>query len=106
MSHRNELDQVVDRIFKSTQETDASKTLKEIESNNHYIMNTQLRKLVELHDSSFQQKCVVPITALYERYSEQVLRDGDLQSCAELIDRDIRIIETAIELIRDSKKSS
>ncbi|QLQ80841.1 hypothetical protein HG537_0E01960 [Torulaspora globosa] len=104
MSHRNELDQVIDRIFKSTQETDASRTLKEIKSNNEYIMNTQLRKLVELHDTSFRQKCVVPMASLYERYSEQLVRDEDLQRCAELVDRDIRIIETAIELIKQSKK--
>lgn len=104
MTHRNELDQIVDRIFKSTQESEASKTLKEIESNNDYIMNTQLRKLLKLHDTSFQQKCVTPISALYEKHSEQALRDGDLQNWAELIDRDIRIIETAMQLIKDSRK--
>lgn len=104
MSNKNELDQIVDKIFKSTQETEASRTLQEIESNNDYILNTQLRKLLKLHDNSFQQKCVLPVNSLYEKHSESALRDGDLQNWAELIDRDIRIIETAMQLIKDSNQ--
>lgn len=104
MPSKNDLDQLVHRICKSTQETEASKTLKEIESNNAYIMNVQLRKLLKLHDSSFKDKCIVPLQSLSDKYNDTVLRDGDLQNWAELVDRDIRVLEVAIQLIQESKK--
>lgn len=104
MVNKSELDQLLNRIFKSTQETEASRTLKEIESNSEYIINTQLRKLLELHDKSFKKKCVVPARCLYEKYNEAVLRDGDLQNWAELVDRDIRVLEVAMQLVKETKK--
>lgn len=104
MTNKNELDQLVNGICKSTQDTAACKTLQEIESNNEYIVNTQLRKLLKLHDKSFKEKCVAPAIALYEKYNEVILRDGDLQNWAELIDRDIRVLEETVQLIGQSKK--
>lgn len=104
MTNKNDLDQLVNGICKSTLETGASKTLQEIESNNEYIMNTQLRKLLKLHDKSFKEKCVAPAIALYDKYNERVLEEGDLQNWAELIDRDIRVLEVAMQLISESKK--
>lgn len=42
--------------------------------------------------------------ALYDKYNERVLEEGDLQNWAELIDRDIRVLEVAMQLISESKK--
>lgn len=104
MASKNELDQLVNGICKSAQEIGASRTLQEIESNNEYIMNTQVRRLLKLHDRSFKEKCVTPAVALYERFNEMALRDGDLQNWAELIDRDIRVLEVAMQLIVEAKR--
>lgn len=104
MSSKSDLDQLVGRICKSSRETESSKTLKEIESNNEYITSVQLKKLQRLHDISFKNKCVTPTKVLYDRYNERVLQHGDLQNWAEIIDRDIRVLEEAIQLIKSNRE--
>ncbi|QLG71623.1 hypothetical protein HG535_0B06690 [Zygotorulaspora mrakii] len=104
MPNKSDLDQLVNRICKSSRETECSKVLKEIESNNEYITNVQLKKLLKLHDISFKDKCVLPAQSLYDKCNECVIQDGDLQNWAELIDRDVRVLEESIQLIKENKR--
>lgn len=103
MPTKAELDHLVQSICKSGRETDASKILKEIEDNNEYIMEVQLRKLLKLHDTAFKERCVLPLHQLYDKYNESVLRQGDLQNWAELIDRDLRVLELTMRLAKGDK---
>lgn len=50
-----ELDRLLDKIINSPHRTEASKTLQEIENNQSYILNVQLKKLLRLHDDSFKK---------------------------------------------------
>lgn len=100
MPTKSELDQLVQSICKSNRDTDASKTLKEIEDNNHYIMEVQLKRILKLHDESFKSKSVIPLQKFYEKYNEIVIRHGDLQNWAELVDRDLRVLELAMQLAK------
>lgn len=95
-----DLDQLVKQITQSTKSNELSKTIQEIESNKQYITDIQLKKLLKLHDKSFKMKCVSPAEELYDKYERQMGKDGDLQNQAAEIDRDLRIIETAIDIIK------
>lgn len=95
-----DLDQLVKQITQSTKSNELSKTIQEIESNKQYITDIQLKKLLKLHDKSFKMKCVYPTEELYDKYQRQMRKDGDLQNQAAEIDRDLRIIETAIDIIK------
>lgn len=99
------LDHELNRILKSHSETAVSTTLKEIESNHQYINEVQLKKLVQLHDSGFQEKCVAPVTLLYNKYSDIVLQNGDLQNWAEIVDRDLRVLENTLQLVRENRNN-
>lgn len=99
------LDHELNRILKSHSETAVSATLKEIESNHQYINEVQLKKLVQLHDSGFQEKCVAPVTQLYNKYSDIVLQNGDLQNWAEIVDRDLRVLENTLQLVRENRNN-
>lgn len=103
MPSKTDLDHLVQSICKSSRETDASKILKEIEDNNEYIMDVQLKKLLRLHDTAFKERCVLPLHQLYDKYNESVLRHGDLQNWAELIDRDLRVLELTMHLAKGDK---
>ena len=96
----NDLDHLVKQITQSTKSTELSKTIQEIESNKQYITDVQLKKLLKLHDKSFKMKCVSPPQELYDKYQRQMRKNGDLQNRAAEIDRDLRIIETAIDIIK------
>ncbi|CAR26572.1 hypothetical protein ZYGR_0H03900 [Zygosaccharomyces rouxii] len=99
MAPKYELDQLVNSICKSTRDTDASKILKEIEDNNSYITEVQLKRLLKLHDGSFRES-LTPLQKLHDKYNEIVMRQGDLQSWAELIDRDLRVLELTMQLAK------
>ncbi|KAG0672372.1 Bls1p [Maudiozyma exigua] len=95
-----DFDQLVKQITQSTKSNELSKTIQEIESNKQYIIDIQLKKLLKLHDKSFKMKCVSPTEELYKKYRRQMRKDGDLQNQAAEIDRDLRIIETAMDIIK------
>lgn len=99
MVSKSELDQLVSSIFRSNRDTDASKTLKEIEDNNYYITEVQLKRLLKLHDGAFRES-VTPFQKLHNKYNESVLRQGDLQGWAELIDRDLRVLELTMQIAK------
>ncbi|CAI4035304.1 hypothetical protein SMKI_12G4550 [Saccharomyces mikatae IFO 1815] len=100
-----ELDRLLDRIINSPQGTEASKTLEEIENNQSYILNVQLKKLLRLHDDSFKNKCVSPVNDMLEKYTPYTERTKALQKGAELVDRDLRIIEMTYQLIKKNRNS-
>ncbi|QEU62204.1 Bls1 [Kluyveromyces lactis] len=89
------------QLIKSKTDTVGSEILKEIEGNDEYIKDVQLKKLKELHDKKFKEKGVTPLIRLYEKYNTCALNDGDLQNWAELIDRDIRILEGTVKILED-----
>lgn len=97
------LERALNKIAKSQTNTNVAEAHEEIESNYAYINEKQLKRLVELHDTEFKDKCVVPLQRLYYKYSDTVLCDGDLQNWAELIDRDIRVLETTLAKVRDNQ---
>ncbi|CAI4048454.1 hypothetical protein SUVZ_12G4320 [Saccharomyces uvarum] len=104
MSNRTEeLDRLLDNIINSPHGTEASKTLEEIENNQSYILDIQLKKLLRLHDDSFKNKCVSPANEMLERYTPYLGRAEVLQKEAELVDRDLRIIEMAYQLIKKNR---
>ena len=100
----NEIDHLVKRLARSFKDTELSETLREIQSSSTYIRDVQLEKLVKLHDYSFRGKCLSPTRDLYRKYREMRERDGDLASEAAIVDRDIRILEIAIENVKQAKK--
>lgn len=100
-----ELDRLVDKIINSPHRTEASKTLEEIENNQSYILNVQLKKLLRLHDDSFKNKCVSPVTYMLEKYTPYLGHTEALQKEAELVDRDLRIIEMTYQLIKKNRNS-
>lgn len=97
----NDLDQLVKKIIHSTNSSELSKTIQEIESNKEYITEVQLKKLKKMHDTSFRLKCVTPTQELYDKYLKRMEKDGNLQNRAAEIDRDLRIIETALDIIKE-----
>lgn len=103
MAPKSELDQMMNAICKSNRNTDASNILKEIEENNSYITEVQLKRLLKLHDGAFRQS-IIPMQKLYDKYNESVMRQGDLQNWAELIDRDLRVLELTMQLVKETKK--
>ncbi|CDO92144.1 unnamed protein product [Kluyveromyces dobzhanskii CBS 2104] len=88
-------------LIKSKTDTTGSEVLREIEANDKYIKDVQLKKLKDLHDRQFKERCVSPLIRLYEKYNTSALNDGDLQNWAELIDRDMRILEGTIKILRE-----
>lgn len=101
-----DLDTLVKRITQSTRSSELSRTLQEVEANRAYIADVQLQKLKRMHDRSFRRKCVEPTQELYAKYQKRVAQDGDLQNGAAEIDRDLRIIETALSLIKERRGES
>ncbi|CUS20237.1 LAQU0S01e02102g1_1 [Lachancea quebecensis] len=97
------LERALNKIIKSQTNTSVAEAHEEIESNYAYINQKQLKRLVELHDAEFKDKCVAPLQKLYYKYSDTVLCDGDLQNWAELIERDIRVLETTLAKARDNQ---
>ncbi|CAI7251625.1 ATV_collapsed_G0039030.mRNA.1.CDS.1 [Saccharomyces cerevisiae] len=100
-----ELDRLLDKIINSPHRTEASKTLQEIENNQSYILNVQLKKLLRLHDDSFKNKCVSPINYMLEKYTPYMGHTEALQKEAELVDRDLRILEMTYQLIEKNRNS-
>ncbi|CCD27132.1 Bls1p NDAI_0J02400 [Naumovozyma dairenensis CBS 421] len=98
-----ELEELFKRIINSETPTEVSKTLKEIENNNKYINDVQFKKLIELHDDRFKNKCLKPMQGLCTKYNNVVVQDGDLQIDAALVDRDLRVLETTLQLIKERK---
>ena len=96
-----DLDTLVKRITQSNSSSELSKTLQEVESNRAYIAGVQLQKLKRMHDRSFRSKCVEPTQELYAKYTKRLEQDGDLQNAAAEIDRDLRIIEATLALVKE-----
>ncbi|KAG0675089.1 biogenesis of lysosome- organelles complex 1 subunit bls1 [Kluyveromyces marxianus] len=96
---------LLNQLIKSKTDTVGSELLKEIERNDEYIKEVQLKKLKELHDKQFKEKHVLPLIKLYERYNSSAINDGDLQNWAELIDRDIRILEGTMDILEEEHRS-
>lgn len=99
-SGKVDLDKVITRILQNKNNSKAGEILREINSNNEYIREVQLAKLLKYHDNSFKNSCVGPTARLYKKYQFQTLQLGDLQKQAEILDRDIRVIEVALECMR------
>ncbi|CCH58419.1 hypothetical protein TBLA_0A06280 [Henningerozyma blattae CBS 6284] len=100
---KNEIDRLVNKIFKNQNSTKSNEILKEIYSNNEYIRNIQLSKLIKLNDIKFQRKTVLPMNDLYIKYyNASDYENNNLQREAEIIDRDLRIIELTIQSIKEN----
>ncbi|CAI4047090.1 hypothetical protein SKDZ_12G4330 [Saccharomyces kudriavzevii ZP591] len=104
-SRTEELDRLLEKIINSPHGTEASKTLEEIENNQSYILDVQLKKLLRLQDDSFKNKCVSPVNDMLEKYTPYLGRTEALQEEAELVDRDLRIIEMTYQLIKKNRNS-
>ncbi|SCU97499.1 LAFA_0G11738g1_1 [Lachancea sp. 'fantastica'] len=96
-SRQAQLDREIDRITKATTNTAVSEAQREIEANHASINETQLKKLIDLHDNVLQNRGSIPLRKLYHKYSQLHLQEGDLQNWAELVDRDLRVLEATIE---------
>lgn len=103
-SNRNTLSHLVDKIIHSKVPTEISKTLKEIERNNDYIEEIQLKELIQLHDQTLKTKCVDPLTKMYEYFAPYMEKDYNIQTEAAVIDRDLRIIEHTLQTIKANQK--
>lgn len=103
-SNKNTLSNLVDKITHSKVPTEISKTLKEIEQNNDYIQEVQLKKLIKLHDHTFKTKCIDPLTETYEHFASYMERDNNIQMEAAMLDRDLRIIEQTLQIIKSNQK--
>lgn len=103
MPPSTELDALVDKIVNDHSLSEPGQSLKELGDNGRYIMDVQMKKLLKLHDQSFIERCFRPMEELKNRYAKVKERSGDLQKEAELVDRDIRIIEMAIQDINKNK---
>ncbi|SCU98460.1 LADA_0H13168g1_1 [Lachancea dasiensis] len=99
-----QLETEIAKIIKAHSDTAVSEAQKEIESNYAYINDKQLKKLIGLHDDVLQHKCGVPLQKLYDKYSQFNLQHGNLQNWAELIDRDLRVLEATIERVWDNRR--
>lgn len=97
---------IIDDLVKSKTTSENCETLKEIESNNVYIRDVQLKKLMSLHDKKFKETAVVPLVRLYEKFNTKFLNEGDLQNWAEIIDRDLRILESTLQIIDEERDTS
>ncbi|CCF56016.1 hypothetical protein KAFR_0A05810 [Kazachstania africana CBS 2517] len=95
-----ELDQLFKNVIKNHKSTKLSDTIDEINRNNRYIMETQFKKLLKLHDKSFNEKSVLPMYELYKKYYNLVENDLNIQNEAAILDRDLRIIEMTIGNIK------
>lgn len=104
LSNKQTLLSLVDKVITSKNPTEISKTLKEIEENKEYIQEVQLKKLIKLHDHSFKSKCVDPLADLYDKYSPYMERDHNIQNEAAILDRNLRIIEHTLELVKSGQK--
>ncbi|AAS52763.1 AER079Cp [Eremothecium gossypii ATCC 10895] len=98
-----ELDQDVNRIIKSKTATKVSAMQAEIEANHAYIYDVQLKKLLRLHDEELQERCHTPLRKLYAKYSSRAEGNRDLQTWAEHVERDLRLLETTLRLVREGK---
>ncbi|CCK69054.1 Bls1p KNAG_0B06240 [Huiozyma naganishii CBS 8797] len=101
----SELRRLLNHVITSKKDTELAKTLKEIESNRDYIDNVQLPKLLKLHDHSFKAKCVDPMFDLYEKHCPILEHDANIQNRTALVDRDLRVIEMTLALIKSGKET-
>lgn len=100
MPSNTNLETLVEKILHDNSLSEPGKSLKELEDNGKYIMDVQMTKLLKLHDDRFMQRSFLPMEQLCTKYNEVKNKYGDLQKEAELVDRDIRIIEMAIDDIK------
>ncbi|SCW01836.1 LAFE_0E08328g1_1 [Lachancea fermentati] len=106
MSKQTVLDRELHRLLKSHTQTTLSETQEQIEANHAYITSKQLKKLIDLHDLTFQERCVIPLQKLYDKHMALRLMDGDLQNWAEVVDRDIRVLETTLQLVKEGRQET
>ncbi|SCV04697.1 LANO_0G11804g1_1 [Lachancea nothofagi CBS 11611] len=99
-----QLEKDLNKIVKAHTDTVVAEAQREIEASHAYINEKQLKKLIELHDNILQEKCSVPMQKLYHKYSQNSLQEGDLQNWAELVDRDVRILEATMKRVRDNQR--
>ncbi|AET38738.1 Bls1p Ecym_3245 [Eremothecium cymbalariae DBVPG len=95
-----DIDQTINRIIKSRTPTAVSDVQSEIETNHAYINQVQLKKLIQLHDENLQERCHIPLKKLYDKYNDKILGEGDLQNWAEHIERDLRLLETTLKIVK------
>lgn len=97
------LNQTFQDIIHSTEPTEASSTYGEIIENRKIIEEHQLNELLQLHDKTFQDKCIQPINKLKEKYDKLLQQDNDIQTHVAMTDRDLRIIELTLDLVYRNK---
>lgn len=95
-----DLEQELNRMLRSRTATHLSAIQSEIEKNHSYIAHVQLKTLRQLHDEHYQEKCWIPLNKLYNKYKDKVANDGNIQRRAEYMDRDIRILELTLKLVK------
>lgn len=103
-SNNKTLSYLVDKITHSKTPTEISKTLKEIGENNDYIQEVQLKKLMKLHDQTFKTKCVDSLAETYEHFAFYMEKDSNIQTEAAVVDRELRIIEQTLQIIKSNQK--
>lgn len=102
--NKNDIDKLLHDLRLNDIEPEFAKILKEVECNEKYIYDVQLPKLVKLHDVHFTKECLKPARRLLEKYSNIAIDNGtEIQREAELIDRDMRVIEETLDLVRQNK---
>ncbi|SCU90183.1 LAME_0E07404g1_1 [Lachancea meyersii CBS 8951] len=101
-----QLDREINIIIKAQSDTAISEAQREIEANHAYINETQLKNLLDLHDNVFQNQCVLPLQKLYQKYSQMSLQEGDVQNWAELVDRDLRVLEATVDKVRSNRQEN
>lgn len=98
-----DIEKELSKIIKSRTSTNISDIQSEIEANHEYIETIQLRKLIHLHDVILQEDCIIPLTKLYERHNGIMLHNGDLQKWAELVDKNLRVLENTFQIIEENR---
>ncbi|AGO12431.1 AaceriAER079Cp [[Ashbya] aceris (nom. inval.)] len=101
-----ELDQEINRIIKSKTATKVSAMQAEIEANHAHIYEVQLKKLLRLHDEELQERCHTPLRKLYAKYNSRAEGNRDLQTWAEHVERDLRLLETTLRLVREGRSEN
>ncbi|CEP61610.1 Bls1p LALA0_S03e06788g [Lachancea lanzarotensis] len=103
-SRQAQLDREINRIIKCRTDTAVSEAQREIETNHASINETQLKKLMDLHDNVLQNRGALPLQKLYNKYSQLNLQEGDLQNWAELMDRNLRVLEATVEKAKANRR--
>ncbi|CCE61882.1 hypothetical protein TPHA_0B02100 [Tetrapisispora phaffii CBS 4417] len=103
MANKVQLETLFNKLLKLPDDTEISKILKEIEDNDNYITSIQLQTLMNIHDKSFKEKYHNQLEQLYNKYkNKNYTSDAGLHNDAAIIDRDIRILEETMKLLKEN----